>query len=287
MLQKRKYDLLWIEYEAFPWVPYWMESMLLSSSVPFVLDYDDAIFHRYDMHGSALVRAALGNKIDLLMRRSTMVIAGNEYLAGRARESGARRVEIVPTVIDLDKYPEAAPQPSAEFTVGWIGTPKTVHYLNGIREALQIVGKEGGMKVVTVGSDGFALAGVPCEHRPWNESTEVAEMQKFDAGVMPLVDGPWERGKCGHKLIQYMGCSRPVVASPVGVNKKIVEQGETGFLASSTEEWVTALRTLKENRSLRLEMGKNGRTKVEREYSLQVAAPRLASILAQCVKGSG
>ncbi|MCX6135049.1 MAG: glycosyltransferase family 4 protein [Ignavibacteriales bacterium] len=285
MLQKRKFDLLWIEYEALPWIPYWMESMLLSSSVPFVLDYDDAIFHRYDRHPSAVVRAALGKKIDHLMNRSSLVIAGNEYLASRAREAGAKRVEILPTVIDLEKYPVTPAAQSDEFTIGWIGTPKTVHYLNEIREALQVVGREGGARVVTIGAEGVELSGVHCEHRLWSEKTEVEEMQKFDVGVMPLIDGPWERGKCGHKLIQYMGCSRPVVASPVGVNSTIVEEGKTGFLASTTDQWVRALRTLKENRSLRLEMGRKGRGKVEQSYSLQVAAPRLASLLEEFQKG--
>ena len=284
LLKKSHYDLLWIEYEAFPWVPYWMESLLLTSSVPFVLDYDDAIFHRYDKHPSGLVRAVLGNKIDLLMRRSRLVIAGNEYLATRAREAGAKWVEYLPTVIDLEKYPLTQPQQSDVFTIGWIGTPRTMHYLNAIHEALHLVAHEGGAKVVTIGAERFELPGVPCEHRPWSEATEVAEIQKFDVGVMPLSDGPWERGKCGHKLIQYMGCSRPVVASPVGVNSTIVDQGKTGFLASSTVEWVKALRILKDDRALRLEMGRNGRSKVESKYSLQVAAPHLASLLAESAK---
>ncbi len=111
-------------------------------------------------------------------------------------------------------------------------------------------------------------------------------MQKFDVGIMPLTDGPWERGKCGHKLIQYMGCSRPVVASPVGVNRLIVEEGKTGFLASTTDEWVRAFETLKEDRDLRVSLGRNGRKKVETQYSLSIAAPLLASYLEDTVKGS-
>jgi glycosyltransferase involved in cell wall biosynthesis len=40
---------------------------------------------------------------------------------------------------------------------------------------------------------------------------------------MPLPDSPWERGKCGYTLVQYTACGVPVVASPVGVNRELVE----------------------------------------------------------------
>ena len=279
LLQKRKYDLVWIQYEAFPWVPYWMESILLSSSVPVVFDYDDATFHRYDQHPSALVRKLLGGKIDRLMRRSACVIAGNEYLASRAREAGASKVEILPTVVDLEKYPVVPLPHNDDFAIGWIGTPRTVHYLNAIREALQILAQEGGIRLVTIGTPGFQMAGVPCENRPWSETTEVEEMQKFDVGVMPLVDGAWERGKCGFKLIQYMACSRPVVGSAVGVNKDIIQQGVNGFTAATTGEWVDALRILKADKLGRQRMGAEGRRIVEQKYSLQRAAPALARLL--------
>ena len=100
---------------------------------------------------------------------------------------------------------------------------------------------------------------------------------------MPLHPGPFEEGKCGYKLVQYMACGLPVIASPVGVNSRIVEPGITGFLASSTEEWVKALVTLSKDASLRNEMGKAGRKKVEREYNLQFAA-RLLEILINAAK---
>lgn len=96
---------------------------------------------------------------------------------------------------------------------------------------------------------------------------------------MPLTDTPWARGKCGYKLIQYMACGLPVIASPVGVNTEIVEHGVNGFLASTEAEWIEALRTLLSDAALRARMGEAGRRKVERDYSLQVWGPRVAQIL--------
>lgn len=97
-------DLVWLEKESLPWVPFWADRFALPRGVPVVCDYDDAVFHRYDMHGSALVRAVLGRKIDRVMKSAALVTAGNPYLAARARRAGCKRVEVVPTVVDADAY---------------------------------------------------------------------------------------------------------------------------------------------------------------------------------------
>src|SRR5207247_11301647 len=104
-LQASCYDSIWIEFEALPWLPAWMEELLFRTQIPYVVHYDDAIFHRYDQHASRVVRRLLGTKIDRVMRNAALVIAGNEYLATHAQRAGAARVELVPTVVDLNAYP--------------------------------------------------------------------------------------------------------------------------------------------------------------------------------------
>jgi glycosyltransferase involved in cell wall biosynthesis len=113
----------------------------------------------------------------------------------------------------------------------------------------------------------------------WSEAAEVPFLQAVDIGIMPLSDTPWARGKCGYKLIQYMACGLPVVASPVGVNAEIVEHGVNGFLATTEAEWSEALATLLRDPALRQRMGAAGRRKVEEHYSLQVWGPRVAALL--------
>jgi glycosyltransferase involved in cell wall biosynthesis len=279
VLASRRFDLLWVQMEAWPWLPGWLESALMKAAPRYVVDYDDAWFHRYDRHSSGLVRRLLGGKIDAVMRRAALVVAGNEYIAERARRAGAGRVEILPTVIDLAKYQDT-PQPNnREFTIGWIGSPSTEVYLRDIRPALEEVCRDGRARVVTIGANSPGLDGLPVELKPWRAETETAELQQFDVGVMPLRDSLWERGKCGFKLIQYMACARPVVASPVGMNREIVTDGVNGFLAETQEEWVRALRKLKADAALRRRMGEAGRARVEERYCLQVTAPRLTRLL--------
>src|SRR5471032_1020683 len=100
---------------------------------------------------------------------------------------------------------------------------------------------------------------------------------------MPLIDSPWERGICGYKLIQYMACGKPVVASPVGVNQEIVAHGVNGYLAATLDEWVHAFRTLSSNKQDQQDMGMQGRRYVEERYCLQVTAPRLAQLFHEVV----
>ena len=273
------FDVVWLEKEALPWLPSAAERFMLGSNTPIVVDYDDAIFHRYDQHASSWVRLAMGNKIDAVMRSAAVVMAGNDYLAERASQAGARRVEIIPTAIDLRRYALRARRVSnVAFTVGWIGTPQTAGYLREIAPALRRFRESVDVRYVFIGCPEGLDLGVPYEARAWSEATEAADLASFDCGVMPLQDGPFERGKCGYKLIQYMACGVPVVASPVGVNAQIVTP-ENGYLASSAEDWLAALHALHSDEAASRRMGVRGRALVEAKYSIQVVAPRLEAIL--------
>ncbi len=287
LLRLRSFDLAWIEYELFPWLPALGERLLARLGIPYVVDYDDAIYHRYELHRNWIVRRLLGRKIDLIMRNATVVIAGNSYLGERARTAGARRVEYLPTVVDLERYPATPPAGGKVTTLGWIGSPSTAGYLSLIQPVLSDFCRENKARVVVVGAREAPLDGVPVTFKPWSESTEVEEILRFDIGLMPLPDEPWERGKCGYKLIQYMACARPVIASPVGVNPQIVDEGINGFLAGTATKWRSALETLSRAPELRLRLGFEGRRKVETSYSTQITAPLLASILTRAAQTDG
>jgi len=279
IFNSHQFDLVWVEKEIFPWVPAIAEAVLSNFKVPYVADYDDAIFHRYDMNHLHTVRFFLGRKIDKVMKNASIVIVGNEYLADRSRQAGVRRIEYLPTVVDLEKYSGyQSTCHSNLITIGWIGTPVTQGYLQKIAHSLSVVCQRDWARVVLIGANNPQFQNVPVVIRSWSEETEVAGIQDFDIGIMPIPDDPWERGKCGYKLIQYMACGKPVVASPVGANTEIVKHGVNGFLAGSPREWLEALTILRDNPSLRRKMGVAGRKMVEKEYCIQVTAPRLVSI---------
>lgn len=275
----QKSDLIFIEKELFPWFPLLAEKLMMPSNTPIVLDFDDAIFHNYDLNQFPGVRQLLGRKIDRLMRRADVVTAGNEYLMARAHQAGARRVEYLPTVVDIDHYPLHPKADAADLVVGWIGSPTTAQYLRLIEAALEQLCAKFNARVVLVGAgsstDSYRF---PVTILPWSEATEGAIISQFDVGIMPLIDGPWERGKCGYKLIQYMACAKPVVASAVGANLSVVQHGVQGFHATESADWIRYMGELLSSASLRREMGAAGRERVTREYSLQRGTTTLARI---------
>lgn len=279
LLRVRNFDILVIEKELFPYAPASFERLLGRTDTPYIVDYDDAVFHNYDRSENPVVRRLLGGKIDTVMREAETVIAGNEYLASKARKAGAPQVEIIPTVIDLSRYPYVPPGSEEPFTVGWIGSPATAQYVEGIAPALRKFCNKYNARVVLVGSGNVELPGVPYEERKWSEATEIDDITEFDVGIMPLKDTPWERGKCGFKLIQYMACGKPVVASPVGVNTEVVEDEYNGLHAVSHGEWIDSLSRIYEDPNLAKSMGKRGRQRVEEKYCLDVTVPKWLSVL--------
>ncbi|WP_434610371.1 glycosyltransferase family 4 protein [Pseudomonas sp. D2-30] len=283
IFRRKDYDLVWIEKELFPYIPMFIEKFFLS--VPYVVDYDDAVFHNYDRSRFFWVRLLLSKKIDAVMRGANCVVVGNRYLGARAGVAGASKVVIIPTVVDSERYP-AASISDRRLVIGWIGSPSTQKYIIDICEALAHACRILNAQVVLVGASSdiaAQLPGVDVAVLPWSEETEAELICRMSVGIMPLKDGPWEKGKCGYKLIQYMACGVPVIASAVGANVEIVEASGGGYLARDIPEWSQLLETLLTDSELRASLGAAGRKAVLDNYSLQAQAPILLNILRSAV----
>ena len=276
------YDAVIIQAELFPFLPGAIESRLIR--VPYICDFDDATFMKYRLERFKAVSFFLKDKFDPVIDRAAAVLAGNEYLRAFAKQRNPDTV-LLPTVVDTDRY-MVAPQSRANgFTVGWIGSPSTSVYLRELTQPLSRLGREGPVKFVAVGGRCDPIDNVEVVNLPWSEATEVNLINTFDVGVMPLFDDDWAKGKCALKLIQYMACGIPVVASPVGANVDVVLDS-CGLLASDAHAWVESLRLLRANDDLRRRMGVAGRQRVEKAYSLHSALPTLADTIKRVVARS-
>jgi glycosyltransferase involved in cell wall biosynthesis len=262
-------DLVLLENQVFPYDPGLLDRLALLMNAKLVVEFDDAIYL------TPLHRRKLLDTIS----RAHHVIVGNRHLEAFARQKSAR-VSVVPTVVNTSLYPEKPVDSGRKgpLRIGWIGLPAGLPFLKTIEPAIQAVAQTNNIEFHIISSQAYDIEGVACRFTPWSEDGEIDALYNLDVGVMPLPDTEWARGKCGLKLLQYMAAGRPAVASPVGVNSEILRHGQDGFLASSTDEWIKSLTKLASEPKLRKELGQHGRQRVLENYSLDIWAPRVASL---------
>jgi glycosyltransferase involved in cell wall biosynthesis len=186
---------------------------------------------------------------------------------------------VIRSSVDCNRLRPQVVAKETSFTIGWIGSPITAKFLLEIAEPLAWANRELHARILLIGSGEIDLASCKTEIVPWTAETEVDLLQSIDVGVMPLPNTPFERGKCGYKLVQYMACGKPVIASPVGINREIVTPGLNGYLPTSKDEWQQAFKKLFDDRELCSTMGRASRERALAEFSLMSAGAKLATII--------
>jgi len=274
LLNIAKYEVIVIHIELFPFIPPIFEWLLFRTNKKIYFDYDDAIFHTYDLSKNLVIKSLLSSKIAYLMRMSYGVIAGNIYIEKYAKKSGAKNILVLPTVIDIEEYAKVPKKTSTGkiFTIGWIGSPSTSKYLEIVREPLSRLGNKASITLYIVGGDStqkISIDNINIVYVEWSEKSEQKALSEFDVGIMPLHDEPWDKGKCAFKLIQYMASFLPVVASNVGMNTEIIFNRGTGYVAENSNEWFESLYKIYCDHNLRKTMGSNGRILVEKDFTIQ------------------
>lgn len=247
-----------------------------------VYDLDDALFHRDGNHRKGPHSWKRTTGFWATMHAADLAIVGNDYLKQCASvHLDPERIHVVPTCVEPGRYPMArheAVGPRA--ALAWVGQTVTLKQMAQVAECLAAVGRKlPGMKLRLICDTRTELPGVQVELCPWSTATEAADLAAADIGISWLPKNPFNRGKCGLKILQYMAAGLPVVANPVGVTPQLVAHGRTGFLASTPEEWAESIARLANDPDLRRRMGAEGRRVVEERYSVQHWGPRFASLI--------
>jgi glycosyltransferase involved in cell wall biosynthesis len=243
-----------------------------------IFDFDDAIFER----------ASNRRKFPALVALVDHVIAGNPYLAAAARAPG--KTTVIPTTVDTERYQLQPPRDTVgkDVVVGWTGLDVNYRHLMyalpGLARALDRTGAR--FLAISNAPPPPELAPLRPEFVRWRPETEIEDLARIDIGVMPLPDGPLERGKCAYKLIQYMAMGRPGVASPVGANRDVVTEGVDGFLPDDADAWDRAIVTLVEDPALRRAVGARARARVEAAYSVRAVVPLYKDVIAAAQRGA-
>lgn len=249
-------------------------------------DFDDAIFTLENPNTGWINRLRTRRRamgVPAMLRTAHCAIVENAYTA----EFAARYCPCVSQItgpIDTARYTPGKKAADEKIALGWIGSQWTTRYLDLIRDPLAALSRRyPNLELRLIGAGDFDVSDLQIARMDWALETEVGHLQTFDIGLMPLPDDPFTRGKGGYKLLQYMACGLPVVASPVEINREIVTQGETGFLAETEAEWIEFLGILIKNRTLRARMGTAGRARVIAHYALKKSSEQLLALLQRSI----
>lgn len=274
----------WIEYELFPYMPPIAEWYLRLRKIPYSVDYDDAVFHNYDQSGNWFLRHFLRNKIPWVMKHAHTVVTGSPYLTKFAFQFNNNTIEI-PTAIASNRYFEnnhlLPTENTNTFIVGWLGSKTTSHNLGLITAAFKEFVQNANAELWLMGFDpsmAHLLTGLPVKFFKWESEKEIPFLNTINVGIMPLLDTPFNHGKCGFKLIQYMAAGKPTISTPLDANIKINRHGANLF-ATNTSEWLSAFCYFKSNPVIAVATGRENRKIVKQFYDKTVTGIELGKVI--------
>ena len=248
-----------------------------------IFDFDDAIFDfPVEPKFSEKEKKARTQRLKAFINACDKIIAGNSYLKSETKQRFGKDSEIIPTCLDMDYYKPGKSGASETTTIGWTGMSANNHYLKETVVPLKMIKEKYAEKVrIKIVSDRAPdFFDFKFEFKKWELNNEISDLHSFDIGIMPLSkEDEWAKGKCSFKALQYMAVEKPVVLTPLGMNKDVISDGKEGFFAETQKDWTEKLIRLIIDRPLRQKMGKFGRERVQKYYSKEIALDKLLCVI--------
>lgn len=265
------YDGVYIFLWVTPFGPPIFERLFTLFNSKMIYDIDDMVFLRHSSSANRFMEVFKGRgKPIFLMKKAKHVIVCTPKLDNFVQQYNPNTTDISST-INAKTYIPVNPysNDNLPLTIGWSGSHSTSKYLHLLKDVFLELQKTHPFKLLVIGDPNFEMKGVNLEAIPWSSATEVQNLQRIDIGVYPLPDEEWVYGKSGLKALQYMCLGIPTVATAIGANFRVIEEGVSGFLVQSPDEWLKALKQLLDNPSLRQKIGEQARKRVEDYYSIE------------------
>lgn len=248
----------------------------------FIFDIDDAVYHHSYLKTAIMVFLA------------DTVTCGGHKVMDWVKKYNKHCVLILNGMVlpSVNVFKKITPPDDGVLPViGWIGDgPAHYENLKMLPEVFALLISEGvffSVKIVgTLGDERIPelfknISGLKIEYinrLNWSDQEEVQkEIKKFRIGIMPLGDSPWNKAKY-LKVLEYMGCSVPVVGSNRGELKHLIIPGFNGELVDTPNDWGEKLAQLISDPALCLKMGINGRKIVEDNFTLAKMADKIEKL---------
>lgn len=286
MARLARFDKVFIQREAAPLGPpifEWYIGRVLKKAI--IYDIDDAIWiPNFSKANARFKNLKCFWKVDRIIKWSSTVIAGNNFLAQHCRSFNTE-VQIIPTVVDTEQRHNPALYKKRDTripVIGWTGSLSTNAYLEELQNVFLDLEKTHQFKLLVISNARPNLTCRNFEYRPWTSANEIRDLSEMDFGIMPLDhEDDFAKGKCGFKIIQYMAMEIIALASPIGINKGLIVDGVNGFLCSNENEWISKLEWLLNSfhEKSTADMRRTGRSQIVSNYSKQSQLDRFIRIL--------
>ncbi|MDD2688644.1 MAG: glycosyltransferase family 4 protein [Candidatus Omnitrophica bacterium] len=281
LIRAVNFDIVFIHIESFPFGPAIWEWFFAKIGKPIIYDFEDAVYLN-DFKGTNKMINLLRypKKFYQILRLSSHVIVCNKYMKDLVYPYN-QDITVIPTSVDTEKFRVDINKPPSKIPViGWIGSHTTSYYLEPLRKILAALAKKYDFSLKIIGGrEDFSIPGVKVINEAWALEKEVENFQKLDIGIYPLPNDERAKAKTPFKTIQYMSVGLAAVASKIGGNIDIIQDGVNGFLAADEEQWYNKLAALIENYPLRKTVGLNGRKTVEEKFSLKVNRTKILEVI--------
>lgn len=269
ILGSHQADVTWLERNFIPGLD--DAAMLLGH--PLIVDIDDAIWLYNPMGRSQIAR---------LVSRAEMIFAGNSFIADWCSQF-CKTIQIIPTAVDADRFvPRATPKAEgAPFIIGWTGTSGNFRFLKMIEKPLEkFLHNHPSARLMIVADrapDDLMVPSGQLIFRQWDPKTEHLLLQDFDVGIMPIDNTEISRGKCSFKMLQYMAVGLPVIVSPYGMNREVLNMSSTGMGPETCDEWFDCLQAASRRMGAHASQAAESRNIIVENFSVEKISKRIAS----------
>lgn len=213
------------------------------------------------------------------VKRAHVVTASTPFIARQLSAMGCRDVHVVPNAVDIERWNvKKEPRHKSKTIIGWTGS---VGHLNAVKEIVPAI-----ERVMDERPDvAFADCGMPV-HRMLREDLHPRcattgfhpleqhpyVISQFHINLGPTLDDDFYRAKSPLRALEAWASDSAFIGGR-NTYGAVVEDGVTGLLADTPEEWYAALNRLLDDKVLNMRVRRGGMKRLRANHLMANTGP--------------